>query len=454
MVISGSGAGINELTAIAVTTEAAPTAKRGKYVAVLIVALVPYLPSMFWGQLVASQSPHAWRYLGLWAVLWAFLGMVLTFIFFHPAPRTSSLGLSRRDILAQIDWVGGLLSVGGAILFIMGLVWGGYQYAWSSAHVLVTLVLGTVMLLTFGAWEMYGAKYPMFPRRLRTVPRTMGLTLLITFISGANFFAILVFWPSESYNVYGHDPIANGWRGLPVALSIAVGACVVLVLLSVFRGYNRALMIGSSCLMTGGTAAFAALNRDNVQLAYVLLVITGLGIGGIIVPASVMTTIICPDDLIATISALTLSIRILGGAIGYTTYYNVLYSKLRPILATAVVGACIEAEVFNVTTVEEIGNLLAMSLNEEILVLVGGNQTKSDIIVSAAQVAFSQAYKWVYYVSIPFGMVAVIAAYFLEDMSPYMVSFPFRLSRLKLSNRSSRMIMLLSCIIDMRSPWP
>ena len=373
---------------------------------------------------MASQSVGAWRYLGLWCGVWAFLGMVLTFLFYHPPPRVNSMGLSRREIIAQIDWVGGLLSIGGIILFIMGLVWGGYQYAWISVHVLVPLVLGGVMIITFGFWETYGAKYPMFPKRLRAVPRTMGLTLLITFISGANFFAVLLFWPSQSFNVYGHDPVGNGWRGLPIGLSIMVGACVVLALLSIFRGHNRALLVTSSCLMTAGQGALACLNRENLQVAYGLLVLAGLGIGGIVVPASIMTTIICPDDLIATVAALTLSIRVVGGAIGYTAYYNILYSKALPLLTDAVVNASIEAGVFNVTVIEEIGNLLAVSLNEEILPLVGGNQTKSDMIVAAAQIAFSEAYKWVYYVSIPFGMVAVIAACFLQDMSPYMVRLP------------------------------
>ena len=141
------------------------------------------------------------------------------------------------------------------------------------------------MIIAFGAWETYGAKYPMFPNRLRTVPRTMGLTLLITFISGANFFAILIFWPSQSFNVYGHAPVGNGWRGLPVGISIMVGACTVLALLSILRGHNRALLIGSSCLMTAGTGALAALDRDNLHVAYGLLVLAGLGIGGIVVPA-------------------------------------------------------------------------------------------------------------------------------------------------------------------------
>jgi hypothetical protein len=53
------------------------------------------------------------------------------------------------------------------------------------------------------------------------------------------------------------------------------------------------------------------------------LIIGGFGIGGIVVPASIITTIICPDDLIATIAALTLSIRVIGGAVGYAVYYNV-----------------------------------------------------------------------------------------------------------------------------------
>lgn len=60
---------------------------------------------------------------------------------------------------------------------------------------------------------------------------------------------------------------------------------------------------------------------------YGLLVLAGLGIGGIIIPASIITTIVCPDDLIATVAALTISIRTLGGSIGYCVYYNVFIHR-------------------------------------------------------------------------------------------------------------------------------
>jgi len=29
--------------------------------------------------------------------------------------------------------------------------------------------------------------------------------MVITFISGANFFAIIMIWPGQAYNVYGHE---------------------------------------------------------------------------------------------------------------------------------------------------------------------------------------------------------------------------------------------------------
>jgi hypothetical protein len=92
----------------------------------------------------------------------------------------------------------------------------------------------------------------MFPKRLLEAPRILLLTLVITFISGANFFSIIMFWPTQAYNVYGHDPIGVGIRGLPVGFAILTGACVVLWLLSIFKGGNKELMIASSVLMTAG----------------------------------------------------------------------------------------------------------------------------------------------------------------------------------------------------------
>lgn len=126
------------------------------------------------------------------------------------------------------------------------------KYPWTTAHVLVPLILGFLILVVFGLWEAYWAKYPMIPAKIIKEPRTLGLTLLITWVSGANFFSIILFWPTQSFNQYGHDPVAVGVRSLPVGYGILAGACITLWLLSLLKGHNKALMIGSSVLMTAG----------------------------------------------------------------------------------------------------------------------------------------------------------------------------------------------------------
>ena len=113
MVFAGVGAGINELTALAVTSELAPTAKRGKYVAILIFTIVPFCPSVLWGQLICAYG--SWRWIGLLCGVWAFIGLMLTVIFYFPPPRVNSSGLTRKETLQQIDYIGGILSIGGMV---------------------------------------------------------------------------------------------------------------------------------------------------------------------------------------------------------------------------------------------------------------------------------------------------------------------------------------------------
>lgn len=125
MSIAGIGAGINELTALAVASELAPTRKRGTYVAILIFTILPFCPSVLWAQLIAAHA--GWRYCGLLCGVWAAIGLLLTIFFYFPPPRVNSQGLSRMDVFKQIDFVGGFLSISGMLLFMAGLQWAGYQ---------------------------------------------------------------------------------------------------------------------------------------------------------------------------------------------------------------------------------------------------------------------------------------------------------------------------------------
>lgn len=71
-----------------------------------------------------------------------------------------------------------------------------------------------MFIIAFFVWEIY-APYPMVPRALFSkAKKTMIIILLITFLSGGNFFVMLLMYPTEVYNVYGIFPsrVNNGLR--------------------------------------------------------------------------------------------------------------------------------------------------------------------------------------------------------------------------------------------------
>ncbi len=218
-----------------------------------------------------------------------------------------------------------------------------------------------------------------------------------------------------------------GIRGLPIGFSILFDAFIVLWLLSVLRGHNRELMIASSIIMTAGIGSLASLHADTLYRAWGLLILAGLGIGGIVVPASIITTIICPDDLIATVAALTLAVRVIGGSIGYTVYYNVFYNKFVP-NAEFYVGGAMELQlgIIDANAITQAITLTGASLLEGIKAIpaVANSQLGADkayeIIVAAGQVAYAESYRYVYLVSIAFGAISIIASCFLGNIDQYM----------------------------------
>src|SRR5262249_62351032 len=66
-----------------------------------------------------------------------------------------ALTMPKRKVRAEheIDWLGaGLLAAGTASL-LLGLVWAGRDYAWTSGHVIVALLVAAFVLAMFGFAE-------------------------------------------------------------------------------------------------------------------------------------------------------------------------------------------------------------------------------------------------------------------------------------------------------------
>lgn len=125
--------------------------------------------------------------------------------------------------------------------------------------------------------------------------------------------------------------------------------------------------------------------------------------------------------MIATVAALTLSIRVLGGAIGYCIYYNVFKQKFVENATTLIGGTAFEMNITSTPAIVEIIGLTAAGLLDDIKLIPGvDTEAKYQALVLAGQVAYAKSYPYVYYVSLAFGGISIICSFFLGDIRKYM----------------------------------
>ncbi|KAF2092304.1 MFS multidrug transporter-like protein [Saccharata proteae CBS 121410] len=419
-VIAGVGGGICEMTALAATGELAPTSKRGVYVGGVILAITPFCPSVLWAQLISETS---WRYNGLFCALWSLIGLVLLLVFYHPPPRVNMTGLSRMEVARRIDYIGGFLATAGVVLFLMALIWGGYQYNWGNVHVIAPLVIGVLCMVAFVLYEAFVAPFPMFPSRLKQNPRNLILILIITFTSGANFFSVLVWWPTQSASMYDPDPVQIGIRSLPIGFGIIGGAVIVSILVSILKGKIRTLIALSCALMTAGTGGMVIANLNNLNAVYAPLTLAALGVGGVIIPNQIIITIICPDDLIATATAMALSVRMIGGCIGFAIYYNIFKKNFTKNALTTIAPAAIQAgHVYSIADITQIALDISANLERNLTNYpqLHNNPEAIAAITQAGRECFALSFPDIYWAGVGFGVVSFICACGLGDISKYL----------------------------------
>jgi MFS family permease len=143
----------------------------------------------------------------------------------QPLPQIESRDASsyRGRLLlrvATIDYGGQMLFLWGLGLLILAFTWAGGTYAWSSATVLVPLVIGGVLSISWFFYE-FSMSPPhlmsrVFPFQRAMIPwellsqRDIGLLFFINFASGMAMFAVLFFMDLYFTLVQGRSASEGG----------------------------------------------------------------------------------------------------------------------------------------------------------------------------------------------------------------------------------------------------
>jgi len=108
-------------------------------------------PAISYGFVANTSAGWRWCYYmltitnGVATLLWT--------IFYHPPTFAMVSRRVKLQIIKDFDYIGFILSIGGILVLLMGLSWGGSVYPWRSGHVIGCIVAGFVSLVAYVVYE-------------------------------------------------------------------------------------------------------------------------------------------------------------------------------------------------------------------------------------------------------------------------------------------------------------
>jgi EmrB/QacA subfamily drug resistance transporter len=328
------GAGLNVLANICVGDLFSPR-RRGLYYGLIggVWAVALSTGPLIGGAFTQHVSWHWCFYINL-----PFGGAAFAIIFFFldlKTPKTPFL-----DGILAIDWTGVALSIGGTLMLLLGLSFGGESHPWSSPTVICLLIFGVLAWVLCFLWEAHLATYPLLPTRI--FKHTPNLAVLgIGFIQSYVFMASAYYLPFYFQAVLGSSPLLSGVYLLPTAISLSLTSILSGMYMSRTGQYLLPIAAGV-LLQTLGYGLFISFGSSADWAKIVVFqIIAGLGVGpNFQAPMVALQSFISPRDLAAATSAFLFTRNVAGAVsvvIGQVVLQNEL-AKRRGVLA-GVLGA-------------------------------------------------------------------------------------------------------------------
>ncbi|KAF8314215.1 MFS general substrate transporter [Clavulina sp. PMI_390] len=271
--IQGAGGGSIISMSQIIIADLVTLRERGKFAGIIgaVWALASVLGPPIGGALASTGH---WRWLFYLNLPLSAVAAVLVFIFLRmKTPEGSAM-----EKLGKIDWIGNLLIVGSTASIILALTWGGVQYPWTSAHVVVPLVVGSIGIAVFLVYEFTLAKHPIVPIRLFGNRTTMsGYT--IVFFHGVAMTLVVYYLPTYFQGAKGASAIRSGILLFPTAVVIAPIAIITGQTIERTGHYRTQHYIGAALMMVGYGTMSILTAKSTIAMAEGLQIVGAIGFG-------------------------------------------------------------------------------------------------------------------------------------------------------------------------------
>lgn len=266
------------------------------------------------GKLASPSHPEGFRiywYIvaGLYAICTAFC-----FFFYNPPPRELQVSLSLSAKLGQVDWVGYALLPAALTLFCVALTWSKNPYEWDQARILAPFITSFLLVAILVFYEWRGRRDGMLHHDLFS--RNFVIAIIVLFCEGLSFFAANTYIAFEVSTLHGLDLFDSGLRFMMSLLAATVSS-VVVGLYSTWRKDLRWPMTAGCLSLVLFNTLMATITTSTTQSVFwVYPIFAGIGVGSLVSTTTTCAQLSTPPSLIATASAIIVSARSLGAAVG------------------------------------------------------------------------------------------------------------------------------------------
>jgi EmrB/QacA subfamily drug resistance transporter len=175
----------------------------------------------------------------------------------------------------KVDWLGGVLLMASAVVFMLVLTWGGNRYLWLSPTIMA-MIGGSVALALAFVWHARNAEEPFLP-----LPLMGGAVVPYAMAAGGcalgAMMGLTVHLPLYYEVVYHLSASEAGLALIPLAAISTCGAAIAGRTMARAKHYKRVAIIGTSIAAVSGAAL--ALTTLPLWGLLVLLSIFALGLG-------------------------------------------------------------------------------------------------------------------------------------------------------------------------------
>ncbi|KAF7559284.1 hypothetical protein G7046_g4883 [Stylonectria norvegica] len=418
--LNGCASGMSGIALIAVP-ELIPNKYR--HVGVVVANLIVYLFIII-GPVAARYTilydDDRWRYLywgGFVGEMIAFVGLA---VFYFPPKHPR--GVSWKDALRGLDWVGGFLFTVGAVLVLVGIVYTTYLPS-TDTRVLVCLCVGFTVIIAFGAWEVFGnAKYPLCPREVFTSHRGREFTVpfCLTFLVVGYFYGVAVIYPTMLNAFYIDATTSTSEQlilTLPSSIPLVLGSITLTVFGRKVGHWKWSMTVSMASLVLWGSL-LALITPYNKGLMISCVALAQFSYGWAAYLSVTYTQLGVPQEMLGISGGLAGTARYAGGAVASACYATAIANGIAKRGAQLIPKAALDA------------GLPESSLTQVMAAAGSGSAALSKIPGVTEEVinAVTVAYKWsaafglrnAAFASMAFGIVGVGLCLALEDIEPKM----------------------------------